>query len=191
MTTYATATAYAIEKNLIAADEKVIGIVAEAIDERGPDRFEIHEILPKVHIAFLWVVPGPESAVSVMIMTTQLGEIVTYKTAGAALEAVKIDIYGDVLIKVVKHPLVFVEPTKKMQAVAWKAKFAEQIKSFGNTAVVAARIEATTPSSVPGLIEMLDRQRAVVAWSNYLRRNIEILANALAAQGVDAQTLIA
>lgn len=181
MTSFASITTYGIAKNLIADNDKMPGFCAEALDEATTSHVQVNEIAAKLFVVFAHI-----GEAGLHVMTTALGEIKTFKTAGAAVEAVKLK-NPDAHFEVKKLPATATS-TKKERVARYKAKFAEYVKAIGNYGVLEMRIADLQPGSAE-LIEMLERKDAVALWSASVSATVADLKQLLLADGVDASTL--
>lgn len=184
MTLFADVTAYAIAKNIIADNAKLPGFAADSLDEiEGVAHAEVIEISANLFVALAWI--GEAGA---HVMTTALGEISTFKNAGSALEAIKLKTFLGSSINIKKLPRDSTPTDKKSRVSRYKTKFAERIKALGNLAALQLRIDATAPGALKN--ELLERKDAVDDWVTNVGATVAALKVALAADGVDADTLV-
>lgn len=179
-------TAYAINQALIAENAKCTGICADALDEVTVSRAEVHEIADGIFAAFVRSGSG-ESQIT-QVMTTQLGEVREFKSAGTAVEAVKLLTFDGVQINVTKLPHDQTPTTSKARVARYKKKRAEHITALGNLAYVDARATATPAG--PALVELLERKDAITSWVDKIVSSVDDLAASITADGIDPLSLV-
>ena len=186
-TSFNIVTAYAINQSVIVGNEKIPGIVGSAVDEVALVRASVDEIAKNVFVVLIVTDDGHERITRVM--TTPLGEVREFKTAGAALDSIKPLTFADAQPTLVNRIAYDGTPTTVKGRVArYKAKRAEHIIALGNLAYVGARATATPDG--PLLIELLERKDAITNWVEKLVASVDALAVSITADGIDPAALV-
>lgn len=187
-TTFNAITAWAISRSLIAENEKLTGIASEAIDEVTVLNARVDEIADGVFVALVTHGMQGSDANQTQVMTTNLGEVREFKSAGAALEAIKLLTFAGVELTVIKLAHDQTPTTSKSRVARYKKKRSEHIIALGNLAYIDARATATPAG--PLLVELLERKDAITAWVEKIVASVDDLAVSITADGIDPATLV-
>lgn len=176
MTNFASITAYAIAQEMITENKKIAGICIDALDDVTVSHMQINEISNKLFVVFAFV------GESKYVVTSAKGEIKTFKTAGSAIDSVKLS--NPNAHTEIKKLAAQAQTTKKLLVAAYKQKKTELISAVGNLGLMQMQIDLL-PNAAPELVEMLERKDAVTGWSANVTATLASIKQQLAAVGVD------
>jgi hypothetical protein len=175
MTNFASITAYAIAESIIQENAKILGICIDALDDVTTSHMQINEISSKLFVVFAFI------GESKYVVTSATGEIKTFKSAGSAIDSVKLS--NPNAHTEIKKLAAQAQTTKKLVA-AYKQKKTELISAVGNLGLMQMQIDSL-PTAAPELVEMLERKDAVTGWSASVTATLASIKQQLAAVGVD------
>lgn len=178
MTNFASITAYAIAQEMITENKKIAGICIDALDDVTTAHVQVNEISAKLFAVFVFV--GEFK----YVMTSAAGEIKTFKSAGSAIDSVKLS-NPNAHTEIKK--LAAQEQTTKKLVAAYKQKKSELVTAVGNLGLMQMKIDQLGAGDE--LVEMLERKDAVALWSANVTATLASIKQQLAGVGVDVALL--